>query len=94
MRQIVQEVNEAQDLNEVLRLIVQRVSATMGVEACSVYLTNNQRKHYLLAASVGFLEGVDGAVTIGFSEGLVGLVGEREEPINLSEAPSHPNYRY
>ncbi len=94
LRQIVQEVNEAQDLSEVLRIIVQRVSATMDVEACSVYLADNRHKHYLLAASVGFLDGVDGAVTIHFSEGLVGLVGEREEPINLDDAPNHPRYRY
>lgn len=94
LRQIVQEVNEAQDLHEVLRLIVQRVSATMGVEACSVYLANPAQKHYLLTASVGFLEGVDGKIAIRFSEGLVGLVGEREEPINLDDAPNHPRYRY
>lgn len=94
MRQIVQEVNEAQDLHEVLRIIVLRVSSTMGVEACSVYLTRQNHNHYLLAASVGFLEGVDGQLTIDFSEGLVGLVGEREEPINLSDAPSHPRYLY
>ncbi|MBS0287186.1 MAG: phosphoenolpyruvate--protein phosphotransferase [Proteobacteria bacterium] len=94
LRQIVQEVNEAQDLNEVLRIIVQRVSATMGVEACSVYLADNEKKHYLLAASVGFLEGVDGKVAIHFTEGLVGLVGEREETINLDDAPNHPRYRY
>ncbi|MBN9287688.1 MAG: phosphoenolpyruvate--protein phosphotransferase [Gammaproteobacteria bacterium 39-13] len=94
LRQIVQEVNEAQNLSEVLSIIVQRVSATMGVEACSVYLADRQQERYLLAASVGFLEGVDGKVHIHFSEGLVGLVGEREEPINLSDAPNHPRYRY
>ncbi|MCS5712555.1 phosphoenolpyruvate--protein phosphotransferase [Candidatus Berkiella aquae] len=94
LRQIVQEVNEAQDLQEVLRIIVERVSCAMGVEACSAYLVERRKHHYLLVASVGFLDGVDGKVTIPLSEGLVGLVGEREEPINLSDAPSHPRYRY
>lgn len=94
LRQIVQEVNEAQDLQEVLRLMVKRVSESISVEACSVYLTDRRHNHYILAASVGFNEGVDGKVTIRFSEGLVGLVGEREEPINLSHANQHPRYRY
>ncbi len=94
LRQIVQEVNEAQDLNEVLRIIVERVSSAMGVEACSAYLLDRRKHHYLLAASVGFLDGADGNVAIHLSEGLVGLVGEREEPINLSDAPTHPRYRY
>ena len=92
LRQIVQEVNEAQDLQEVLRIIVSHVSHAMKVEACSVYLVDH--RHYLLAASVGFLDGVDGKLTIQFSEGLVGLVGDREEPLNLSDASNHPHYRY
>ncbi|WGW99247.1 hypothetical protein QJ974_01790 [Pseudomonas aeruginosa] len=28
------------------------------------------------------------------SEGLVGLVGTREEPLNLENATAHPRYRY
>lgn len=94
LRQIVQEVNEAQDLQEVLAIIVERVSVTMGIEACSVFLADHRRNHFLLAASLGLLEGVDGKLTLAFTEGLVGLVAERGEPINLSEAQSHPRYRY
>lgn len=94
LRQIVQEVNEAQDLQEVLGIMVQRVSESIQTEACSVYLADKRKKHYKLAASIGFSEGIDGKVTIGFSEGLVGLVGEREEPINLSHASQHKRYRY
>lgn len=94
LRQIVQEVNDAQDLQEILRIIVERVAAAMGVEGCSIYLADHTEKHYQLVASVGFLEGVDGKVTIPFTEGLVSFVGEREEPINLSDAINHPRYRY
>lgn len=94
LRQIVQEVNDAQDLQEILRIIVERVAAAMGVEGCSIYLADHTEKHYQLVASVGFLEGVDGKVAIPFTEGLVSFVGEREEPINLSDAINHPRYRY
>lgn len=94
LRQIVQEVSEAQDIQEVLCIMVQRVSETIQTEACSVYLADHHQNHYRLVASVGFTEGVDGKVIIGFSEGLVGLVGEREEPINLSHASQHHRYRY
>jgi len=94
LRQIVQEVNDAQDLQEVLGIMVQRVSESIQTEACSVYLADKREKYYKLAASIGFTEGIDGKVTIGFSEGLVGLVGEREEPINLSHASQHKRYRY
>ncbi len=94
IRQIVQEINEAQNLDEALQCIVERVAVAMNVEACSIYLACRRQNHYTLAASVGFHQGVKGKVVLGFSEGLVGLVGEREEPINLSEAQTHPRYRY
>jgi phosphotransferase system enzyme I (PtsP) len=35
-----------------------------------------------------------GNVSLGFSEGLVGLVGQREELINLEDASSHPRFHY
>ena len=35
-----------------------------------------------------------GKVSLGYSEGLVGLVGVREEPINLEDAQAHERYRY
>lgn len=94
LRQIVQEVNEAKDLTEVLRVIVQRVSAALAVEACGVYLADHHLNKYTLAAAVGFYPGCEGQITLNFLEGLVGLVGEREEPINLDEAQNHPRYRY
>lgn len=94
LREIVQEAAEAQDLEEVLALMVHKVATSIKTQACSVYLVDTSHNNYRLVASVGFKEGVNGQVTLGFSEGLVGLVGEREEPINLSNACEHPRYRY
>ena len=92
LRRIVQEVSEAQDLEEVLELIVRRVTETIRTEVCSIYLTDKRSNHYRLAANVGF--NPNSKVTLKFSEGLVGLVGEREEPINLEDATSHPRFLY
>src|SRR5690606_9918136 len=35
-----------------------------------------------------------GEVSMALKEGLVGLVGSREEPLNLQHASEHPRYRY
>lgn len=35
-----------------------------------------------------------GKLRLKFGEGLIGLVGEREEPINLADAPLHPAYKH
>ncbi len=59
----------------------------MNVEACSVYLAGTSTTAvYSIAASVGFLEGVDWQSKIRFYRRFSWISREREEPINLSDA--------
>ena len=94
LRTIVQEVSAAKDLQTALRTIVQRVKNAMHTEVCSIYLYNEETSRYTLMASEGLNPDAIGKVSLAYSEGLVGQVGLREEPINLDDAPSHPKYRY
>jgi len=94
LRSLVQEVNSARDLQEALEIIVSRVQKAMGTEVCSVYLLDPATNRYILMATEGLYRKAVGQVSLAYSEGLVGLVGSREEPINLEDAPSHPRYRY
>ncbi len=94
LRSLVQEVNGARDLQEALDIIVSRVQNAMGTEVCSVYLLDPASNRYILMATEGLYREAVGQVSLAYSEGLIGLVGSREEPINLEDAPSHPRYRY
>ncbi|PID43835.1 MAG: phosphoenolpyruvate--protein phosphotransferase [Proteobacteria bacterium] len=94
LRNIVQKVNSARDLAEALNIIVTMVQGSMETEVCSVYLSDPDTNRYILMATQGLNKSAVGRVSLGHSEGLVGLVGVREEPINLEDAPSHPRYRY
>ncbi|WP_092024721.1 phosphoenolpyruvate--protein phosphotransferase [Marinobacter zhejiangensis] len=94
LRNLVQEVNSAHDLPEALGIIVSRVQSAMETEVCSVYLLDPDSNRYILMATEGLYREAVGKVSLGYSEGLIGLVGSREEPINLEDAPSHPRYRY
>ena len=94
LRTIVQEVSAASDLEAALQIIVHRVRAAMHTEVCSVYLYDEENTRYTLMASEGLNTSAVGRVTLAPSEGLVGLVGSREEPINLEDAASHPQYHY
>ena len=94
LRRIVQEVNSARDLAAALDIIVQRVREAMGTEVCSVYLLNPEIGRYVLMATEGLNKDAVRAVTLGTSEGLIGYVGAREEPVNLEDAASHPRFRY
>ena len=94
LRTIVQEVSSASDLQAALDIIVRRVRDAMRTEVCSVYLFDPENSTYTLMASEGLNPVAVGQVRLSHSEGLVGQVGLREEPINLEDAAAHPKYRY
>ncbi|UCJ17859.1 phosphoenolpyruvate--protein phosphotransferase [Pseudomonas sp. MM211] len=94
LRRIVQEVNAAKDLKAALGIIVQRVKEAMGTQVCSVYLLDPESKRFVLMATDGLNKRSIGKVSMAPNEGLVGLVGTREEPLNLENASEHPRYRY
>jgi phosphotransferase system, enzyme I, PtsP len=94
LRRIVQEVNAAKDLEQALAIIVKRVKQAMSVDVCSVYLTDFRRRRHVLRATDGLNPDAVGRVYLRLSEGLVSVVSERAEPLNLDDAPNHPRYRF
>ena len=92
LRQIVQDVGAAPTFQQALRVIVREVRAALNTEVCSVYLKTPDRSQYLFAANEGLNPELVGRATLDEGTGLVGLVGERAEPINLQAASLHPRY--
>ncbi len=94
LRSIVQEVSAASDLSAALKVVVTRIRNAMHSEVSSVYLYDADAKRYVLMATKGLNQNAVGQVSLGSSEGLVGLVGSREELVNIEDAPAHPRYVY
>lgn len=92
LRRIVQDVNAARDLPEALRIVVHGVNEALGTEACTIFLTDPEIRKNILVATEGLNQSLVGKVQLKLGEGLVGLVGERAEPINVENAAAHPNY--
>mgnify|MGYP000350849226 CR=1 FL=1 len=94
LKRIVQEVNQIPGLNNALARLVTLVREAMDVDACAIYLADYEQQHLVLRATDGFNQAAINKVKIGFSEGLIGLVGQREEPLNIEDAPSHPRFKH
>ena len=92
LHRIVKEVNAAPDLEKALGMIVGMVKQSIGCDVCSVYLTDAEARTHVLAATNGLRQEAVGKVALPLGRGLVGLVAERSEPLNLSDALSHPRY--
>jgi phosphotransferase system, enzyme I, PtsP len=94
LRSIIQEVNGAADLTATLNILVRRVQNVMGTRVCSVYLLDKSLDRYVLMATQGLDASAVGKASLSPQEGLVGLVAQRAEPVNLDQARSHPRYHY
>lgn len=93
LRQIVQEVNAASELDQVLGIIVNRVKAAMNADVCSIFL-RNENDMYVLKKTEGLNSDSIDKVGLSKDQGLVGHVASREEPINIDNAVNHPRFRY
>jgi phosphotransferase system enzyme I (PtsP) len=94
LRAIVQEVNAAESLDRALAIIVSRVRNAMGTEVCSVYMRDRGGERFVFRATEGLNATQVGRASLAPGEGLVGLVAEREEPVNLEDAETHPNFQF
>ncbi len=92
LRAIVQAVNAAPNLQQALDIIVGRVKEAMLADAASVYFRHGEAEDLVLMAAEGLDPAFVGNLRIRAGDGLVGLVVERAEPVNLEDAPSHPRY--
>ncbi len=92
LRHIVLEFSRDTQLQSALERMVGQIKKSLKTDCCSVYLADYSQQHFLLMASDGLAQNSFGQTTIGFSEGLIGLVGQREEPLNIANARNHPHY--
>lgn len=92
LRQIIQEVNSAKNLKTALDITVSRVRRAMNTEVCSVYMLDSNHERYTFMATRGLNKEFEGKASVAVDEGLVGLVGRREEPLNLKNAFAHPKF--
>ena len=94
LHRIVKEVNAAKDLGKALEIIVLQVKRAIRADVCSVYLTDFESREHVLRASDGLHPEAVGKVRLPLHRGLIGLVCERAEPINLADGPKHSRYLF
>jgi len=94
LRRIVQEVSLANDLDEVLKIIVNSVKKAIGADVCSIYLRSDDNTDFVLMATNGLNPSCVGKIVVSPGDAVVSLVAEKGDPINLADASSHPRFKY
>jgi len=91
LRDITQAVASARDLECALEQLVTQTKQAMATECCSVYIIEDQC--LILSATDGLESTAVNKVRLPLTQGLVGLVAQREEAVNLADASSHPRFK-
>jgi phosphotransferase system enzyme I (PtsP) len=73
--------------------LVAVIAANMVAEVCSIYLRRAGRELELFATE-GLNRTAVHKTRLNLGEGLVGLVADTATPLNLTNAPEHPNFAY
>ncbi len=89
LREIMEAGGEAQ---ERLNRLVSMIASTMVADVCSIYLTRGA-VHELFASQGLKAEAVH-RTRLRKGEGLVGLVAETAQPLNIADAPHHERFSY
>src|SRR5580704_17414602 len=85
----------AEQVSAQMRLdrLVSLIAANMVAEVCSIYL-RRAGSAYELFATEGLNRDAVHRTRMREGEGLVGLVAETAEPLNISDAPADPHFSY
>lgn len=94
LRQIVERVADAKNLTVAMDTLVQQTKLVMEVDCCTIYITDEPTKKLNLMASEGLLNNSNRQQYLNFGEGIVGLVHQKEEPLNFANITDHPHYKY
>ncbi len=92
LQQIIQDVSNASDFAAAVHILVKRTAGALATEACSVFLLNREHRDYVLVATHGLPQYAVGKLRVAVGTGLIGFIGEREETLNLDNAPEHPHF--
>ncbi len=93
MNQLARDIQAEPDFNKAAAMAVARVSMIFGVDYCSLYVLNSETKVLHLIANDGFSEHLTKNISLPVGEGIIGLVAQRAEPVNLDDAISHPAFK-
>lgn len=93
LQRIIQQVQSGTNVAESMHRVVCSVKEYFHVDACSLFISDDERGEYVLFATSGLPATVVGKMRLKFAEGLVGQVGEREEPINVADQQAEPTNR-
>ncbi len=94
LHDLAQLVTQSRDWDELMRTVVDRTTAAMGVRVCSLYLFDRDGQHLTLAATNGLDVEQVGKVRIDLGKGLTGLAASTRLPISSRDVTADERFTW
>lgn len=92
IRQISDAIQQIDKLGDVLDLLISRICPLFEVDACTVFIHEEDKSHYvMMASSIQNYTLILGQYAIQKEGGLISLTAEQEAPLAIEDVTDHPN---
>lgn len=86
--------NSTLDLDETLEKIIAVIQRNLPIDACSIYLCDDNSKHFNLKAAIGLPKDTSQFIRLELGKGVTGWVAEHHKTLALSDAHNDPRFIY
>jgi two-component system sensor histidine kinase HydH len=86
--------NSTLDLDETLNKIIEVIQSNLHIDACSIYIADDNNKHFNLKAAIGLPRDRSQFVQLELGKGVTGWVAEHHKTLALSDAQNDPRFIY
>ena len=94
LHEFAQLATQARDWDELMRTLVDRTTAALGVEVCSFYLLDRDGQRLTLAATNGLDVEQVGHISLALGEGITGRAAAARAPISSSDVTADPRFSW
>ena len=92
IKRILHQVDSAHDLFELLQTVLVAINETINAEICHIFLYDEEQKIYISSIPGALNIPPVTGIKIPSGKGLVSLIAQRSEPMNIEDACEHPHY--
>ncbi len=94
LQEVSQIANSTLDLTETLQRIIEVIKNKLPIDACALFLIDEEREHIKLMASSGFPEDSIHKVRLKLGQGITGWVAQHKNTLTLNDALKDPRFVY
>jgi signal transduction histidine kinase len=94
LHEFAQLATQARDWDELMRTLVDRTTAALGVEVCSFYLLDRDGERLTLAATNGLDVEQVGHISLAMGEGITGRAAADRAPVSSPDVTTDPRFSW